>query len=87
MSALAQAVRNPDARSPICGVRPVIHHDWTFEHDGRRYSLTQGGPSYGYAIHNEAGVVVADGLFTLAEVRDYVEQGFLSDTPRGSEHA
>lgn len=60
-------------------MRPVIHRDWTFEHNGHRYALTNGGPGWGYAIHSEAGAVVADGLFTLSEVRDYVEEGFLED--------
>jgi hypothetical protein len=59
-------------------MRPVIkRHDWSFDHEGHRYSLTQGGWRWGYAIHNESGVVVADNLFTLNEVRDFVEQGLL----------
>lgn len=67
------------------GKRPVIHRDSTFERDGRTYSVTQGGPDWGYAIHDERGRVVADNLFTLNEVRDYVEQGFLDSADASDE--
>lgn len=74
----SRAMKNPGVSAPIRDVGTVIHRDKTFEHDGRRYMLIQGGPQWGYEIVTMPELrYVADGLFTLAEVRKFVDDGFL----------
>lgn len=74
-------MRNPTAATPVKGMRrPVIHRDGTFEWRGRTYSVIYNGPSYGYEIVTWPELrPVADNLFTLAEVRDYVVEFLIGD--------
>ena len=55
-------------------MRTVIHRDKTLSFNGEAYGVLAGGPGWGYSIHRESGALVADGFFTLAEVRDYVDK-------------
>lgn len=65
----------PDAENDA----PVVLHKsrtggrW-FTHRGVIYSVTYGGPGWGYSVHSPSGVVVTDGYFTHAEVRAQVRR-------------
>lgn len=53
----------------------MIHRDGTFECNGRRYLVLQGGPGWGYEIVTYPDLRhVADGFFRLSEVRDFADQ-------------
>lgn len=55
--------------------RTVIHRDMTFVYEGETYNVIQGGPKWGYAIHDRhSGVVLVDGFDSLNQVRDYVDE-------------
>lgn len=55
--------------------RTVIHRDRTLTFNGRDYVLIAGGPGWGWEIHTLPELdSVADGFFTLREVRDYVDK-------------
>jgi hypothetical protein len=55
-------------------MRTVIHRDKTLTFNGERYQLIAGGPGWGWEIHTLPDLnPVADGFFTLREVRDYVD--------------
>lgn len=72
-------MRNPTATAPVRGMRPVIHRNGTFEWRGSTYWIVYHGPDYGYEVMTwPKGIYVADNLFTLAEIRDYVVE-FMTD--------
>lgn len=52
----------------------MIHRDGTFAFGDERYAVICGGPGWGYEIVTAGDLRhVADGFFTLAEIRDFVD--------------
>lgn len=67
-------MRNKPSLVPVTGMRTVIHHDRTFTVGGHDYMAIAGGPGWGYHIVTYPVLRhVADGFFSLAEVRDYAD--------------
>jgi hypothetical protein len=57
----------------------VIHRDRTFTAGGQTYVAIYGGPGWGYEIVTYPELRhVADGFFTLAEVRAYADEALAS---------
>jgi hypothetical protein len=67
-------------------MRTVIHRDGTFTAGGRTYAVIYGGRGWGYEIVTYPELRhVADGFFTLAEVRDFADGEGLTPSRAGGQ--